>query len=47
MVTNRVQMPMYRARSFLKNVSMTTALPMAAGGLIKNATMALHTDIEL
>jgi hypothetical protein len=35
MVTSRVQMPMYLARSFLRNVSVTTALPMAAGGLIK------------
>jgi hypothetical protein len=45
-VTINVQIPMYLARSFLKNVSVTTALPIAAAGLIKKATMALHTAID-
>lgn len=42
-VTIKVQTPMYFARSFLKNVSATTALPMAAAGLMKKAVMALQT----
>lgn len=36
---------MYLARSFLKNVSLTTALPMAAAGLMKNAVMARQRAI--
>lgn len=37
-----VQIPMYRARSFLKNVSATTPEPMAAAGQMKKAVMARH-----
>lgn len=44
-VTISVQYPMHRARSFLKNVSATTALPIAAAGLMKNAVMARHSPI--
>jgi hypothetical protein len=45
-VTINVQTPMYRARSFLKNVSATTVLLIAAAGLMKKATIALQTAIE-
>jgi hypothetical protein len=45
-VTINVHIPIYVARFFLKNVSVTTALPIAAAGLMKKATMALHTAIE-
>jgi hypothetical protein len=44
-VTINVQIPIYLALSPLKNVSVTTALPIAAAGEMKNATMALHTAI--
>lgn len=37
---------MYLARSFLKNVSTTTALPIADAGQMKKAVKALHTAIE-
>jgi hypothetical protein len=37
-----VQIPIYLARSFLKNVSVTTPLPIAAAGQIKKAVIALH-----
>jgi hypothetical protein len=39
-VTMRVHNPMYRALFFLKKVSVTTALPIAAAGLIKKPTRA-------
>src|SRR4051812_28455876 len=42
MVSMMVQMPMYLARSFLKKVSTTTAVPIAAAGQMKNATKARH-----
>src|SRR4051812_45410813 len=45
MVTMSVQMPMYFALSFLKKVSVTTTLPIAAAGEMKKATIALHTAI--
>jgi hypothetical protein len=45
-VTINVQTPMYQALSFLKKVSATTALPIAAAGLMKKATIALQTAIE-
>lgn len=44
-VTIKVQYPIHRARSFLKNVSATTALPIAAAGLMKKAVMARHRSI--
>jgi hypothetical protein len=46
-VTIKVQIPIYLALSFLKKVSVTTALPIAAAGQMKNATMARHTAMEL
>lgn len=45
-VTINVQIPRYRPRSFLKNVSVTTALPIAAAGEMKNAVNALHAAID-
>src|SRR6266513_747069 len=45
-VTKMVQIPMYRAISLQTNVSATTALPIAAAGLMKKATRALHAAIE-
>lgn len=42
-VTMRVQTPIYLALSFLKNISVTTALPIAPAGLMKKAVMALQT----
>jgi hypothetical protein len=44
-VTMMVQIPMYLALSFLKNVSATTPLPMAEAGEMKNAEMALQRPI--
>jgi hypothetical protein len=44
-VTIKVQVPIYRALSFLKNVSTTMAPPMAAAGLMKKATKALQAAI--
>jgi hypothetical protein len=44
-VTIKVQTPIYRALSFLKNVSVTTPLPTDAGGQRKNITIALHSAI--
>jgi hypothetical protein len=40
-----VQMPIYFARSCLKNVSTTTALPIADAGEMKNAAKARHVAI--
>lgn len=40
-----VQMPMYLARSLLKNVSTTTTLPMAAGGQMKKAQKARQVAV--
>jgi hypothetical protein len=37
---------MYFALSFLKNVSVTTALPIAAAGEMKKATKALHAAMD-
>lgn len=45
MVSISVQIPMYFARSFLKKVSVTTALPIAPAGLMKNATIARQIAI--
>jgi hypothetical protein len=45
-VTIKVQTPRYRPLSFLKNVSVTTALPIAAAGEMNHAAKALHTIIE-
>ena len=45
-VTITVQIPMYRARSCWKKVSMTTALPIAMAGEIKKDTRARHAAIE-
>ena len=39
-------MPMYRARSRLKNVSTTTALPIADAGAMKKALSARHAAME-
>lgn len=39
------QTPIHLARSFLKNVSATTALPIAPAGLIKNAVIARQSPI--
>ncbi|GMF85139.1 unnamed protein product [Aspergillus oryzae] len=44
-VTMTAHTPMHRARSFLKKVSATTALPIAAGGLMKKPVMALHNPM--
>jgi hypothetical protein len=44
-VTINVHAPMHLARSFLKKVSATTALPIAAAGLIKKAVMARQRAI--
>lgn len=41
-----VQMPMNLARSFLKNVSTTTALPIAEAGQMKKAAKARHVAME-
>jgi hypothetical protein len=41
-----VHMPMYLARSLLKNVSTTTALPMAEAGEMKNDVNARHVAID-
>lgn len=41
-----VQIPIYLARSRLKVVSATTALPSAAAGEIKNAVRALHAAMK-
>jgi hypothetical protein len=40
-----VHIPIYLARSFLKKVSVTTPLPIAAAGQMKKAVMALHKPI--
>lgn len=40
-----VQIPMCLPRSFLKNVSTTTPLPIAMAGLMKNDTRHRHTDM--
>jgi hypothetical protein len=45
-VTINVQIPMYRALSFLKKVSVTTALPIAPAGDMKKATMARQAAID-
>lgn len=45
-VTITVHMPMYRARSCWKYVSITTALPMAMAGEMKQATKARQAAIE-
>lgn len=37
---------MYRARSFLKNVSVTTALPIAEAGEMKNAVTARQPAVD-
>lgn len=44
-VTINVQIPMYRARSFLKKLSTTTAGPIAPAGLMKKAVIARQTAI--
>jgi len=44
-VTMIVQIPMYFARSFLKNVSVTTADPIAPAGEMKKATSALQAAV--
>jgi hypothetical protein len=41
----KVQIPIYFARSFLKNVSTTTALPIAEGGQMKKAQKARQVAI--
>lgn len=41
-----VQTPMYLALSFLKNVSTTTALPMAFGGEMKNDWSARQAAMD-
>ena len=41
-----VQTPMYFALSLLKNVSATTALPIAAAGEINSAVRALHAAMD-
>jgi hypothetical protein len=46
-VTIMVQMPMYLPLSFLKNVSVTTPLPIARAGEMKKAVMALHNPMVL
>lgn len=44
-VTMTVQIPTYLARSFLKNVSVTTALPSADAGEMNQAVIARHRAI--
>lgn len=46
-VTINAHIPMYRALSLLKKVSFTTAVPIAAGGLMKKAVIARHTAMEV
>ena len=41
-----VQTPIYFALSFLKNVSATTALPIAAAGEMNSAVRALHAAMD-
>jgi hypothetical protein len=45
-VTISVQTPIFSALSFLKNISVTTALPTAAAGEMKNATKIRQTICE-
>ena len=45
-VTMTVQTPIYLALSRLKNVSATTALPIAIAGQMKNAASARHAAID-
>ena len=45
-MTISVHTPMYLALSFLKKVSVTTALPIAAAGDMKKATKARHAAMD-
>jgi hypothetical protein len=45
-VTITVHTPIYLALSRLKNVSATTALPIAMAGQMKKATSALHAAMN-